>query len=93
MAHVSATAEAQILTFETIIPFTSINTSNPHTQPPTMSFLGSNPSATSSDVKTAVVQQLQQESAMSNARSLINVRQKWTRASINPRLLAFFSPP
>jgi hypothetical protein len=40
----------------------------------TMSFLGSGASKSNEDIKTALLQQVQQEAAMNNARALIGVR-------------------
>lgn len=42
--------------------------------PSTMSFLGSSSSKSNEDIKTALLQQVQQEQAMVNARALIGVR-------------------
>lgn len=59
-----------------------------HTYTPTMSSLfGSSPGApqrSSADVKSAVMQQLQQEAATNNARALIGVRHRVHRLAVQP---------
>lgn len=59
-----------------------------HTYAPTMSSLfGSSPSApqkSPADVKSAIMQQLQQESATNNARALIGVRHRVHRLAVRP---------
>lgn len=55
-----------------------------------MSFLGGSSSSSSSgDVKTAVVQQLQQEAAMTNARALIQVCDEVLNLAISPFVWVF----
>lgn len=70
-----ATAEAQIFDFRRFF----LSPSQTPSYPPIMSLFGSGSGAapkSSADIKNAVVLQLQQETAMTNARALITVRHR-----------------
>lgn len=73
----SASQISVILLEPTFFPVTS-HLSHISTTPSTMSFLGSGAPKSNEDIKTALLQQVQQEAAMNNARALIGVRHRFT---------------
>jgi hypothetical protein len=58
-----------------------------------MSFLGSGAPKSNEDIKTALLQQVQQEAAMNNARALIGVRHRFTLELVSFRLMHVLTQP